>query len=196
MPVTYKNRRDETYYLHETKTKTGKIRYIFSKKKDGKLVDDIPDGYEIYEHPSNAQVFLRKKKPRLLTDLEEHIVKKYLKKLNPNRPCIVDVNGEIITIFKCGQDPDEIRKSHDRILKHTMPSERESLIRWIVASTDYRPVLRFVLHDGKKREFLVEKFCSLGKIDDWIDIGGPDSIENLARKFIRHLGRESFYDLI
>ena len=61
MPVTYNNRKNKTYYLHEGKTKTGKTRYYLSMKTNGQLVDEIPDGYEIYEHPSNAQVFLRKK---------------------------------------------------------------------------------------------------------------------------------------
>ena len=58
MAIEYINRKGDTYYLHERKTKTGKPKYHFSMKKDGELVESIPHGYEIYENP-NAQVFLR-----------------------------------------------------------------------------------------------------------------------------------------
>ena len=79
MGVEYKNRKGKTHYLHVGKTKTGKPKYYFSMKKDGELVDAMPEGYEIYEHPANAQVFLRKKLPQLITDLEKDIVERELK---------------------------------------------------------------------------------------------------------------------
>lgn len=84
-------KRSKTYYLHEGKVKTGKPKYHFSMKKEGKLVKKIPDGYEIYEHPTNAQVFLRKKQPRVITDTERRLIDKYLKKIKTSRRCIFDV---------------------------------------------------------------------------------------------------------
>ena len=56
MPVKHVNRKRQTYFLHEGKTKTGKPKYFFSKDSEGNLLDAVPDGYEIYENP-NAQVF-------------------------------------------------------------------------------------------------------------------------------------------
>ena len=56
MTITYTNRSLQTYYLHQGTTKTGKPKYFFSKKSEGNLVEQIPDGFEIYENP-NAQVF-------------------------------------------------------------------------------------------------------------------------------------------
>jgi hypothetical protein len=58
MAIEYVNRKQKTYYLHAGTTKTGKPKYFFSTKAEGVLVDDIPEGYEIYENP-NAQVFLQ-----------------------------------------------------------------------------------------------------------------------------------------
>ena len=46
-----------SYFLHEGRTKTGKPKYFFAKKREGKLASAIPDGFEIYESP-NAQVTL------------------------------------------------------------------------------------------------------------------------------------------
>ncbi len=197
MPIIYKNRKNKTYYLHEGKTKTGKPRYFFSMKTDGELVDEIPDGYEIYEHPSNAQVFLRKKQPRLVTDLEEHVVQKYLKKLGTNRPYMTDIKAETITIFESSHDPDEVREVYGPLLKYRGASERESLVQSIVAeSSHYMPILRFILEDEKDRQFIVQRYCFRGSIDDWIYIDGPDPLEKLAQHYIKHLGQESFFDLV
>ena len=61
--------------------------------------------------------------------------------------------------------------------------------------TSYGPILRFILEDEKQRIFIAERFCFKGSVDDWIYIGGPDSLENLLQSFLKHLGQDSFYDL-
>lgn len=73
MSVTHVNRRRDTYYLHAGKTRTGKPRYWFSRSTEGDLVETIPEGYEIYENP-DAQVFLRKIVPQLVTPAEIAVV--------------------------------------------------------------------------------------------------------------------------
>ena len=40
MPATYINRKEDIYYLHKGKTKTGKPKYFFSKKRNGNLVEN------------------------------------------------------------------------------------------------------------------------------------------------------------
>src|SRR5438552_6407907 len=69
MGIEHVNRRGDTYYLHEGRTKTGKPKYFFSRKRAGTLAAALPAGYEVYENP-NAQVFLRKTLPKLVTDEE------------------------------------------------------------------------------------------------------------------------------
>lgn len=59
MTIQHVNRKGDTYYLHQAKTKTGKPKWFFSTKQTGDLAQAVPGGYEIYENP-NAQVFLRK----------------------------------------------------------------------------------------------------------------------------------------
>ena len=36
----------------------------------------------------------------------------------------------------------------------------------------------------------------IGSFDGWIEAGDADAIERLAAKFVKHLGRESFFDLM
>ena len=78
MLVTYTNRKGDLYYLHVGKTKTGKNKYFFSKKKEGVLALEIPEGYEIYENV-NAQVFLRKIQPKIILDQEIAMVESELR---------------------------------------------------------------------------------------------------------------------
>ena len=33
------------------------------------------------------------------------------------------------------------------------------------------------------------------EIDDWIYIAGPEQLEGLAKKYLKHLDQESFYEL-
>ncbi len=195
MPITYTNRKNKTYYLTEGKTKTGKPKYYFSMKTEGKLADEIPAGYEIYEHPSEAQVFLRKQQPRKIAESEERVLEKYLKKLDTNRPYILDARGETVTIFESNTDPDQVRESYGSFFGFRAPSEKEAIVRSVVAESYFRPIMRFALEDEKKREFVAERFCFRGAIDDWIYIGGPDPLEKLARKYIKHLCKESFFEL-
>jgi len=194
MPVTYKNKGNKIYYLHHEKTKTGKPRYYFSMKDEGNLMEKIPEGYEIYEHPSNAQVFLRKKQSQVITDIENHLINKYLKNLKSSYRYISDIKGKVITIFESRQNRDNLKE----ILKMLPFREHRSdsyLNERLEHETSYGPILRFILEDEKQRIFIAERFCFKGSVDDWIFIGGPDSLENLLQSFLKHLGQDSFYDL-
>jgi len=62
-------------------------------------------------------------------------------------------------------------------------------------ATTFSAVLRFILDDAEKRLFTVERYCFKGSIDDWIYLAGPEPLESLANKYLKHLGQESFYQL-
>ncbi len=100
MAVEYTNRKGKKYYLNVGKTKKGKPRYYFSMKKREKLAEEIPEGYEIYENPANAQVFLRKQIPPLITELEKRLVENKLQKVTGPRLYVADVKGEEIVIYE------------------------------------------------------------------------------------------------
>jgi hypothetical protein len=98
MAVKHVNRKGKTFYLHETKTKTGKPKYFFSMKREGDLVDAIPEDYEVYENP-DAQVFLRKELPRFIADEEIAIVREGLHKYAKDRSCMADVRERHIVVY-------------------------------------------------------------------------------------------------
>ena len=73
MTMMHTNRKGKTYYLHQGITKKGNPKYFFALRDEGDLVETIPPGYEIYENP-NAQVFLRRIRPQIVTAVVVAIV--------------------------------------------------------------------------------------------------------------------------
>jgi len=193
MPVQHTNRKGKSYYLHQGKTKTGKPKYFFSPKAEGDLVETLPDGYEIYENP-NAQVYLIKEQPKVITDAEKDVVERQLKKVDSSKSYRIDVKGKVITVFESNESIGAMEGIFSSFLASR--SRPNTGIRDLIEQTaSYAPIMRFTLEDEERRTFVTERFCFRGSIDDWIFIGGSNSLEVVCKKFIPHLGQESFYEL-
>jgi len=95
----YVNRKDDTYYLHQGRTKTGKLRYFFSKKSEGELCLQLPDGFEIYEN-IRGQVFCRRIQPKLLTDQEIALVQEIIRRCGKHFSTAVDVKGKDVIVYE------------------------------------------------------------------------------------------------
>ena len=191
MTVEYINRKGRKHYLHEGKTKTGKPKYFFSMKTEGNLVDAIPECYEIYEHP-NAQVFLRKITPQSITSEEIETVKAGVKKYAKIDNFIVDVKGKTIIVYLVDQDVEMLMEFASFAHGQNSAHAREAIMQ----SLSYSPMMQFVLNDAQTREFVVQRWCFLGSVDDWISLSSSTDLNELVKKYGRHLGKESFYDLM
>ncbi|ODS37567.1 hypothetical protein BEH94_10100 [Candidatus Altiarchaeales archaeon WOR_SM1_SCG] len=194
MPVTHINRSGDTYYLHEGKTKKGNPKYYLSKKKDGVILNSIPEGYEIYENP-NAQVFLRRIPPKIITDGEISIVEKGVKKYSVLKEFKIDVRKNSIVIFTPDQDPDDLKEILSDFAGYINPDTDSKLSQFLKRNQTYSPMMRFVLTDKKTREFNVERYCFLGSIDDWMVIDTSCDLAKLVKKYTLHLGKDSFFEL-
>ena len=69
------------------------------------------------------------------------------------------------------------------------------LEEYAVRNAHYVPVMRFVLQDKAKRVFRPERYCFRGNVEDWISIAQPAQLDKLTAKFLKHLGRDSIYEL-
>ena len=191
MPVTHMNRKGKTFYLHEGVTSKGNPKFFFSTKSEGRLAARVPEGFEVYENP-NARVFLRKARPRLITDEETRFIEQEMKRHPHLRYCRCDTKDNLITVFEPNQDVEGLAELLTRF-----GTARPSQVAETVEQTlSYLPMLRFALVDPQSRTFQAQRFCFLGSIDDWIEIGSPGSLETLARTFVKHLGEDTFFDLI
>ena len=200
MAVQFTNRIGKQYYLREGKTKTGKSRYFFSAQQQGKgeVVDQIPAGYEIYEHPENAQVFLRKIRPQLISDLERQLVEKAVKALRRSKRYIIDRKDEYITIYESSADVENVKKIVSDFLKSAPLRSgitADDAINMLVGG-NYTAMLRFHLENREQRTFTVERFCFRGAIDDWIYLDGPENLKTLIDKYIKLLGTDDFFDVL
>ncbi len=190
MAIEYLNRKGQKYYLHQGSTKTGKPKYLFSMKSEGNLVKDIPDGFEIYENP-NAQVFIRRIQPKIITHEEIATVDKGMKKFSSLQYYQIDVKKNTISVYTPNQNVAVLSEIFSGLSSRKEVDIQNQLAR----SISYSPMLRFVLCDEQKRIFMTERFCFLGSVDDWIEIGEPDILKKLVEKYVKHLEKESFYEL-
>jgi hypothetical protein len=191
MAVIWQNRREDIYYLHEGRTKTGKPKYYFSRSDEGMIVDNIPDGYEIYENP-NAQVFLRKKMVSRIKDEELDLVERGVRQYTDLKNFIVDRKERTITVFLPDQDLEDLKAELQRFAFVST----EKLNDVFEKSLTYSPMLRFSLESEDQREFLVQRYCFLGSIDDWVYLESSSSLRDMVKKYCKHLGKESFFDLM
>ncbi len=199
MTIQYTNRTGKTYYLSEGKTKSGKPQYHFSLKEKGKAVEKIPDGYEIYEHPENAQVFMRKVRPRLITELEEKFVKNKVKSLQGTRRYRVDCKDKYITIYESNTEVENTQQIFGDIFKRVgLPSgmSMEDALQGMteVMDQNYTAMLRFYLEDKEKRIFTVERYSFRGAFDKWIYLDQSGNIRGLVKQYVDKLGSESFFE--
>lgn len=180
MALSVKNFRGDTYFLHSRLTKKGKLSYHFSKKAEGAAeIQNVPEGYEIYEEP-NGKVYLRKQTISPIKADELRLIKEGMKKYSIIEDFKLDVKKDAVYIYQVVDSFDDA------------PVPKSMQDKYKV----YETSLRFTLRDRDERTFEVERFCYIGGIDDWIYLDGPDELERLVREYTRHLGKESFYELM
>lgn len=190
-PITYINRRSRTFYLHQGIIQKGHPKVFFSLKKSGQLVDVMPKGYEVYENP-HGQVFLRKKKPAIIKDTEMRLVDEGMRKYSGIECYRLDLKKNAIIVYLADQDGETIGE----ILPERYILNCGGMKKALNSMLTYSPMMRFILMDEEKRKFMAERYCFLGSIDDWINIGSPDKLENSTKRFLKHLGKELFFELI
>ncbi len=191
MPITYTNAKEKTYYLHQDTTKTGKPKYYFSTKPEGTLAEAIPEGFEIYENP-NAQVFLRRIPPKLITEEERQVVEAGMRTYADVKDYKIDVKGKAIVIYTADQDVETLAELFKDL--SPTPSANRQLMSLLRKEIQYSPMLQFLLEDEQRRLFTAQRYCFRGSIDAWIDIG-YGSLTTLVKQYVKHLGKESYFEL-
>ena len=191
MPITYTNAKGKTSYLHQGTTKTGKPKYHFSMQSEGTLAEAIPEGFEIYENP-NAQVFLRRIPPKIITDEERQVVEDGMRKYAEVQDYKIDVKGNAIVVYTADQDIETLAGLFKDMSPD--PTTNPQLMTLLRNEIHYSPMLQFLLEDAQRRLFTAQRYCFVGSIDDWIDIG-HGSLPTLVKRYVKHLGKESYFDL-
>lgn len=189
MKIQHIARTGKIYYLHAVPGKPGKPKHYFTTKADGPLAESLPTGFEVYENVG-GQVFLRRKTPQLFTDKEITLVRQALNRHAEEWRYKIEVKKNAAVIYEASD--------HTEMLESiALPwMSKATITQSVIQSATYTAVMRFVLNDQEERLFLAERFCFRGLVDDWIDVGGaPLPLPILISKFIKHLGKESLFEL-
>jgi hypothetical protein len=187
VPVSHASRTGKTYYLHTGPKRGGGVQYFFSTKAKGQLADKIPDGFEVYE-TVNGQVYLRRHEPPLIRPHELDCIRERIREPRGTHRYKMEARGAVLTIHESSQDFGFMREFNPFLSSAAIEETNEQF-------GHYQPILRFTLVDTERRLFAPERYCFRGSVDDWISIGKPDTLEKLAAKYLKHLGRDSFYEL-
>lgn len=190
MAIQHTSRTGKTYYLHTGPKRGGGVQYFFSTRPTGSLTAHLPAGFEIYESV-HGQVFLRRSQPRLLRDEERACIARGVATRRGNNLNKVEVRGDTLTIFESADNFSALAESFGSFPPRDHSKQEELRERF----ASYQAVLRFILVDQERRLFAPERYCFRGSVDDWISIGPPEPIERLAAKYLKHLGRDSMFEL-
>ncbi len=194
MAMEYVNRKGDTYYLQQGKTKSGKPRYYFGRKLKAAPLDALPEGYEVYESPQSGQVYARKTVPTEIRPVERRMVEEVIATVAGLKHAIVDVERNSLVVYLPGTEGDPLAVLAEalRLPQDVIAKLGDELTR----RAYYQKMMRFDLADAEERLYVVHRWCFLGSIDDWVFLDGPAPLADLLDKYARHLGKESFYELM
>ncbi len=185
--ITRTNRRGTTYHLCEVSTRNGKTRFVFSREPKGKPVAAIPAGYEVAES-INGQVSLRKAGTSPISEAEVQWVRAALRRYPHLALFRVEAKKDTIVIYEPngGVDPEVFRP---------FVIDLRRLARFEMSSRHYSPVFRFRLIDPEDRRFSAERMCYRSSLEGWLSMHAAGSLSSLADRFLRHLGKDSLFEI-
>lgn len=187
MGIEHTSRIGKVYHLHVKTGKSGKPNYYFSTDPEGLAADTIPAGYEIYENVP-GQVFLRRIPKKLIADDEFALVKAGLGAHAEDWHYKTEIKKNMLIVYETDAKRDWLRE-----LAPWINPAKEKTFR--IQNSYYQAVFRFILVDPARRLFTPERYCFRGSVDGWINLGPPASLPALIKKYVKHLGRDSFYEL-
>ncbi len=195
MVMEYVNRKGDTYYLQQGKTKTGKPKYYFGRRLTAVPLDAMPKGYEVHESPENGQVHARRARVTEISPMERRLVEEAVARLAGLKHVIVDIDEYDALVIYLPDTEDEPLESLDE-MPWLSAGAIEKLRDRLARRAYYHKMMRFELLDDDERLYSVQRWCFRGSIDNWVFLEGPAALERLVEQFAPHLGKESFFELM
>ena len=191
--LTYTNRHGEPYYLHQGRTKTGKVRYFVARTVGEGALEAMPAGFEIAES-INGVVSVRRADPSRpqvsVADLET--VRAEVARHGHLRRHVVDArDGEIfIHEPEVSYDEDALREMAAAAFVSVERMRRASMRR----RPRYTPVMKYAPEVFGGSVWAVYRMTYRGHGGWHILSAGP--LADLAKRYVSHLGKESFFELL
>jgi hypothetical protein len=191
--MKYVNRRGDAYYVFQGVTKTGKPKYYVSLKAEsvaGVQIDSLPHDFELFESPIDARVSIRNRVTSDIYDNELQFVQERTNSMARNVRAQVVREGRSIVIYE-SVGADEFKS-----MAAVFGGLTSRFVEAMQSSSNMSPAFRFKLIRKKERIFQAQRFCFRGIVDDWISLHHEGTLDELCQYYLKHLGKESFYELM
>ena len=207
-PFSYTNKHGTVYYLHAVRGTDGRTYHVMRASPKGATAR-LPQGFEVRENV-HGQVTVRRIRPKQVTPLEERLLHTAMENLRPFA-YLLDVDGKAATVYASAEDRKCFLESLDaefaegfadalnKALAKRYSPELVDMFRARRKERNakrprYYPLLRFVIEDRRERRFAVERVCFSGE-SSWVRLEVLP-LSAAVMKYLPHLGRDSFFDLI
>jgi len=183
MEISFKNIKGENYFIKTKLTKKGNKSYYMTRKGDSECLKEIPEGYEVFEKYDSGMMFIRKRKKEEYTMNEIEIIETELKANKSVYKYKLDISGKLIKIYT---------------VERNMNTENDSMSRMFGPETilSFKRFEERMRINRNKNEFELSRYCYRGRIDDWIIIDYDEDLKEIVKNNIKHLGKESYYNLM
>lgn len=195
---THTNRRGDVYHLQSKPAKKGGVKYSFARKLSGEPVGAMPEGYEARELPDNSQVVIRKVLVSEIKPSEKKELEKMIAAADKRLRFIVDVEKEALVVYVSDVTDKDVAWCTEPIdgIAPMNAQAKKGWMDYLYRMETYTKMMRFTLDDKKSRLFSVDRWCFLGSIDKWYYLESGEMLKTLAAKYVKHLGKESFFELM
>lgn len=185
--LSYTNRKGKTYFFREVEGKRGK-QIVCSTKESESDLSTIPDTHEIVERP-NGQVSCRVKMASDILPEEIALARERCPKLvRKGVETVVEVKKKELLIHS--REFSELEE-----FVRNFAGIRHGAFDALAARVPFEAVLRFELVDEKNRTFAAHRRCWIGGASDWLFLG-EGTLSAMLKKYVVHIEKESFYNLL
>ena len=187
MGAQFQSSTGKTYFVRQSLTKTGKVRYVCTATASDNDLEALPEGMEFHESATGI-VSVRKKLVSKITDKEYQYVLKTASRLAKRRGIKVELKKASMVIYEVVKPelPFFLKVAVDADPKAMLP---EDLVKPIIT-----PSLRVTLVDDKARRFTIERISYSGTDESWLCLENGD-LKTLITRYAPHIGKDSFFEL-
>lgn len=194
--MDYTNRKGDRYFVFEGKTKTGKPKYFVSRKPSstgGIRIESLPEDFELFEDPSSQMVSIRRRKPTRIKPFEAQLIHDHAVELSSYSLVQALIDGDQIVLYTPDRDPAAVDSVMGAIFGSSASSG--SFGSWTAHHTRFTAIMRFKLVDEDKRLYKAARYCFRSSMEGWLPLSSAAPLATLAKKYLPHLGEDSFYEL-
>ena len=187
MGAQFQSSTGKTYFVRQTLTKTGKVRYVCTATASDNDLEALPEGMEFHESATGI-VSVRKKLVSKITDKEYQYVLKTATRLAKPSGVKVELKKAAMVIY-------EVAKPElPFFLKVAVAADPKAMLPEDLVKPIITPSLRVTLVDEKTRRFTIERISSSGTDESWLFLD-KDDLKTLIQRYAPHIGKDSFFEL-